>query len=416
MSALLLRCAAVPAEFAPHAAIASTPGFVLVDVTIRDGRIERVTPTPVPSRAQHDAGGLNPASGEYEHKFDCCGRVVLPGFIDVHIHGADGFDTMDASSAALTRIAKFVAQHGVTGFYATTMTAAHTETLAATQAAGDFVRNYDDTAGARLLGVHLEGPYISPKFPGAQKASDIRLPASEEFRELIASGPVRLITLAPEQPGADVIIGEACRRGIVPVIGHSNASYEECLAAVDRGATQATHTFNAMSGLHHRRPGVVGAVLSSPLIYAQLIADNIHVHPAAMNILARCKGSGRTILITDAMRATGLPDGEYDLGGQPVTVADGQCRLVDGTLAGSVLTMEKALVNLLGASGWSLGDAWPATSRTAAESLGIAHEYGAIRPGYRADLTILNDDLAVDATIVAGQFVYSTDSLDTEVM
>ncbi len=261
----------------------------------------------------------------------------------------------------------------------------------------DFLANRGQTGpnGARIVGIHLEGPFISPKFPGAQLAESIREPDLAEFAELVDAGPVCMMTMAPEQPGADELMAAMLEADVAIVIGHTDATYEQATDAIARGATQATHTYNAMTGLHHRRPGTLGAVLSNDAIYAQLIADNIHVHPAAMNVLARCKGVERTILITDAMRAAGLPTGEYDLGGQPVTVADGQCRLHDGTLAGSVLTMDVALINFMAASGWPLAKAWPASSRTAATALGLDHELGSIVPGYLADLVVLDPTLQV---------------------
>jgi N-acetylglucosamine-6-phosphate deacetylase len=217
-----------------------------------------------------------------------------------------------------------------------------------------------------------------------------------------------MMTLAPEQPGAHELMAVMLENGVAVVLGHTNATYEQAIEAIELGASQATHTYNAMTGLHHRRPGTLGAVLSNDAIYAQLIADNIHVHPAAMNVLARCKGVERVILITDAMRAAGLPTGEYDLGGQPVTVKDGQCRLHDGTLAGSVLTMEQALINFMAASGWPLAKAWPTSSRNAATALGLDHELGSIAPGYLADLVVLKRSLRVAATIVGGTVVWSS--------
>jgi N-acetylglucosamine-6-phosphate deacetylase len=241
-------------------------------------------------------------------------------------------------------------------------------------------------------------------------ASQIRPPDLEEFAGLVAAGSplsaVRIITLAPEQPGAHALIQRARAQGIVVVAGHTNATYEECEAAVVLGLSQATHTYNAMRGLHHRQPGALGAVLSDDAMDAQLIADNIHVHPAAMKILARCKGVERILLITDAMRAAGLAPGEYELGGQPVTVKDKECRLADGTLAGSVLTMEAALANFMAASGLSLSQAWPATSRTPARALGLEDELGSIAPGYRADLVLLDRELQVVATVVGGRVIY----------
>lgn len=336
--------------------------------------------------------------------FDAGGCVVLPGFIDLHIHGSAGYDTMDDTPKSLPAISRFLVRHGVTGFTPTTMTAPHPPTLAA-------VKNVTAALavpmpGASILGVHLEGPYISPRFPGAQAKENIRPANPAEFSELLAAGPVKLITLAPEEPGADALIDAALAAGVRVIIGHSAAGYEQAIASFDRGISQATHTFNAMTGLHHRQPGVVGAVLTDDRIFAQLIADTVHVHPVAMNVLARCKGPDRLLLITDAIRATGLPDGESELGGQPVFVRDGQCRLADGTLAGSILTMDGALRHFLAATGWPLEKAWPVTSRTPAVALGVDGEYGAIAPGHRADLVVLDDRLKVVATIVGGRMVY----------
>lgn len=363
------------------------PGFVTGALRIAAGRIAEVAP-------RLDSGSTP--------ELDATGCTLLPGLIDVHVHGAAGYDTMDAGQEALQAMATFFARHGVTAFLATTMTAPHAPTLAAV--AG--VAAHTPVAGARLLGVHLEGPYLSPKFPGAQLADAIRLPDLEEFLELVDAGPVRMITLAPEQLGAAALMAVARARGIVIVAGHTDATYAEIEAAVEDGLSMATHTYNAMSGLHHRQPGTLGAVLSDDRIYAQLIADNIHVHPAAMNILARCKGPDRTLLITDAMRATGLPEGAYDLGGQAVTVRGQECRLADGTLAGSVLTLERGLKNFMAASGWPLDKAWPAASRTAAQALGLDHAMGSIAAGYAGDLVLLDEELEVVATIVAGEIVY----------
>lgn len=404
MSRLEIRNAAIPAEFAPDAptdtSVAVPAGFVRAHVLVEGDRIVAVTPADAGTPLTADIG----ADGGMDAVFDAAGNVLLPGFIDVHVHGADGRDTMDATPEALAALAKFKVRHGVTGFLPTTMTAPVADTLAAVANVAAAGTSPGD--GARVLGVHLEGPFISPVFPGAQKAEDIRLPDLTELRALVEAGPVRMITLAPEQPGADALMAWLREQGIIIVAGHTNADYDACIAAVDRGVSQATHTYNAMTGLHHRKPGVLGAVLSDDRIYAQLIADNIHVHPAAMRVLARCKGPERTVLITDAMRAAGLPEGEYDLGGQPVTVRDGQCRLADGTLAGSVLTMEHALANFMDASGWTLAQAWPTTSRTPAEALNLGPEFGNIRPGAWADLTLLSADLTVVATIVRGRVVF----------
>lgn len=390
LSALQLRHGLLPAEFAPNTPpTANIAGFVTGDVLTVGEKIQRVGDITADQTAV---------------TLDATGCFVLPGFIDVHVHGGDGYDAMDATPEALTQMANFFAQHGVTAFLATTMTAPHDAILAAVAAVGQWGETI--TTGARIIGVHVEGPYISLKFPGAQPAAYIRPPSLAEFAELTAAGPVQMITLAPEVEGAAVLIAAARQQGVTVVWGHTNATYEECVLAANRGVTQATHTYNAMSGLHHRKPGVLGATLTLDQIYAQLIADNIHVHPVAMNVLARCKGVERTVLITDAMRAAGLPEGEYELGGQPVTVSEGSCRLVDGTLAGSILTMERALANFMAATGLPLAAAWPATSRTPAQSLGLGQRYGALTPGYQADLVVLDVGLQVVATVVGGQVVY----------
>ena len=383
-----------------------------------------------------DAGTISALSGDIRPEsicsFDATGCIVLPGFIDIHVHGAVGHDTMDASVAALGEMARFFATHGVTGFLPTTMSAPPEQITDAIHFVGEAISilssctnvagadilsscanvasadisTSDTQSGARILGTHVEGPFISPRYPGAQPAEQIRPPDLAEFEQMRQAGPIRMITLAPEEPDALKLISVANRHGIASVVGHTNATFDGCQQAFAAGANQATHTYNAMSGLHHRNPGTLGAVLSDDRIYAQLIADNVHVHPAAMKILARCKGVEQTILITDAMRAVGLPPGNYELGGQSVSVQDGECRLADGTLAGSILTMEAGLANFIEATGIPLCDAWPVCSRSPAQALGLAHEFGSIARGYHADLVVLDQALTVVATIVGGHVVY----------
>ncbi len=372
----------------PVADPGQSAAFVPLALTIRGGRIASVNEAPDAALPTLDVSGC----------------TILPGFIDLHVHGGAGHDTMDATPAALAAMAAFFAQHGVTAFLPTTMTAPHVDIRRAVAAVGALSTQSPD--GARMLGVHVEGPYISPVYPGAQPASFIRPPELAEFAELLRAGPVRMITLAPEVRGADALIAAAQDAGVIAVWGHTNATYEECARAAGLGITQATHTYNAMSPLHHRKPGALGATLLLDTIYAQLIADNIHVHPGAMALLARCKGIERTVLITDAMRAAGLPDGAYELGGQGVTVQNGACRLADGTLAGSILTMDQALVNFMAATGLGLATAWPVTSRTPAQALGLAAEFGSLAVGYQCDLVLLDADLAVVATVVGGEVVY----------
>ncbi len=366
-----------------------------------------------------DGGLVGPWLGEDEEVdgpfLDAADCILLPGFIDVHIHGSGGADVMDATAESLATISSFLVRHGVTGFYATTVTASRAETLAAVANVARFCSQacsdggIDSPVGARILGVHLEGPYISGKYPGAQNPAFVRPPSAPEFEELLDAGPVRMITLAPEEEGAGTLIEMALDANVRVVLGHTAATFDEARAAIDTGVSQATHTFNAMTGLHHRQPGTVGAVLSDDRIYAQLIADGIHVHPAAMRILGRCKGPTRAILISDAIRATGMPEGRYDMGRLPVFVQDGACRLEDGTLAGSVLTLDAALRNFMSATGWPLVQAWPTTSLSQAQAMGIDDEVGRISRGARADLTLLDTESRVVATIVGGRLAYLRD-------
>jgi N-acetylglucosamine-6-phosphate deacetylase len=436
MPALLIRNGALPVEFlaedtgygtSPHPSLhppQTGEGWGIPYSSFAPGDLllqgERIAAVHTPETGEQNPARrhrLTPAPGA-DHDLrilDASGCIVLPGFVDVHVHGAVGADTMDATAEGLAEMARFFARHGVTAFLPTTMTAPFSDIRRAVAAVanagwrmvdGKWQMSGLPPEGARVLGVHLEGPYISPQFPGAQPAAFIRPPSLEEFHTLLTTGPIRMITLAPEASEAEALIRTARAHNVVAVMGHTNATYEECKAAISWGASQATHTYNAMRGLHHRRPGTLGAVLSHDEIDAQLIADNIHVHPAAMKILARCKSIAHTLLITDAMRAAGMPPGVYDLGGQLVTVADGQCLLPDGVLAGSLLTMERALANFMAATGLSLAEVWPASSRTPARTLGLDGEIGSLSPGFRADLVLLNYRLEVEATLVGGAPVY----------
>lgn len=329
---------------------------------------------------------------------------VLPGFLDLHVHGGGGHDTMDADPEAVNGMGQFHARHGTTGFMPTTTTAAKERIRESVAAVAEAAQR--GMAGARILGVHVEGPFISPDYPGAQNPEYIVPPDLAFVDELMTCGPVRLMTIAPEIPGGQELIHALDRHGIVPVMGHTACTWREAQAGSAWGVRQATHTYNAMRGLHHREPGALGWVMQDPAIYAQLIADNIHVHPGAMRILALCKSFARILLITDAIRATGLPEGIYDLGSLPVTVRDGACRLPDGTLAGSVLTMERALDHLITATQSDLAHAWPASSLTAAQSCGLEGKLGRLQAGYWADLTLLTGTLEVAATIVNGTLQY----------
>ncbi|GLV54021.1 N-acetylglucosamine-6-phosphate deacetylase [Dictyobacter sp. S3.2.2.5] len=336
---------------------------------------------------------------------DASGCTIVPGFIDVHVHGAAGYDTMDATPEALHGMAEFFAAHGVTSFLPTTVTAEHTALLAAIANVAQCQQSYQ--RGARILGVHLEGPYLSEVHPGAQPVQHIRPADRAEYTQLFAQDNIRLISLAPEKAENLALIEYARSQGAVVAVGHSAASYDDVMQAVKAGLTQACHTFNGMAGLHHRTPGTVGAVLSCDDIYAQVIVDLIHLHPAVVKLLVRAKGTARTVLITDAIRAAGLPDGIYDLGGQSVSVRQGVVSLTHGnSLAGSTLTMDQALRNVMKATGLPLVEALPMATSVPARSLGLDADLGSILPDYLADLVLLDQNLQVQATIVLGNVVY----------
>jgi len=330
---------------------------------------------------------------------DAHGGHLLPGFIDVHVHGAVNADSMDDDASALPRMARFFARHGVTSFLATTWSASHGDTLRALQRIADAAIPAD---GAQLLGAHLEGPYFEHKYCGAQDPRVIRRAARAEYEQYLDVGVIRLLSLAPEYEENLGLLDECVRRGIVVSLAHSGANYEQTMQAIERGLRHSTHTFNAMSAFNHRQPGAVGALLTSPHVVCELIADGIHVHPAAMRLLTQAVGPARVVLVSDAMRAAGMPDGSYPVDDRIIEVRDGRAVLPDGTLAGSVLTMDAALRNFIAASGLPLEYAWPATSLNAARDLGIAGRKGALAPGMDADLVLLDDELRVVTTLVQG--------------
>jgi N-acetylglucosamine-6-phosphate deacetylase len=334
--------------------------------------------------------------------------VLLPGFIDLHVHGAVGHEVMDADPQALVAMAKFYARHGVTGWLATTWTASQPDILKALEAVKALMQS--GTGGAAILGAHLEGPYLNAGRSGAQDTALIRPASLQETQPLLDSGIVRLVAIAPEVLANLALLDECVKRGITVSAGHTAATYEDMQAAVQRGLTQTTHTYNAMSPLNHRQPGVVGAALTMPELRCELIADNIHVHPAAMRILQQAKGTNGLILITDAIRATGLADGVYPISAhdpRPITLKEGAARLADGTLAGSVLTLERGLRNLMDATGKSISELWPATSLNAARAIGLSASKGRLEPGMDADLVLMNLDCEVIVTLVGGEIVYS---------
>jgi N-acetylglucosamine-6-phosphate deacetylase len=365
-------------------------------VEITGERISAVRPAP----ADGTMGSPEPV------RVDAGGAYVAPGYLDVHTHGAGGDDTMDADPAAIDRIGRSLARHGVTAFLPTTVTgagAAIDAAIAAVRGAGR------DPTAAVPLGVHLEGPYLAADHRGAQPVEHLRDPDAEEYDRWFAGGAVRLITLAPELPGADALLTAAAAAGVRCAVGHSGASYAAVRHAADLGLDQATHLFNGMAPLHHRAPGAVGAVLTDGRVRAQLIADGVHLHPAVVALVVRAKGPEGVLLVSDAMRATGLPDGVHDLGGHEVRVMDGVPRTAEGGLAGSTLTLDAAVRNVRAWTGLPVADCVRMATATPAAAMGWDGERGRLAPGCRADVVVLERDLRVRCTVIGGRLAHHRD-------
>ena len=353
------------------------------DIEIEDGKILRV--------------GKDLPRKEEDLAVDCAGSyTVVPGFVDVHIHGCAGADTCDATREALEAMAAFLLAHGVTSFCPTTMTTSRETIQAALLAAKDMM-DHPMEGGARVVGVNIEGPFIAKERKGAQKEEDILPPDFPLFQRFYeeSGGIVRLVDVAPEQPGGLEFVEKASQLCTVS-IAHTTADYDQAKAAFDKGVTHATHLFNAMSGLHHRKPGVVGAVFDDSRVRGELICDGFHIHPAVLRAAFRLLGD-RALIVSDSMRANGMPEGEaFDLGGQMVTVHQGKALLPDGTIAGSVTNLHQEIKNLV-SFGVPFEQAVKAATLLPARAIGLDGEIGSIAPGKRADLVVLDENLDIAA-------------------
>lgn len=338
--------------------------------------------------------GENLAALPGEETLDLQGDFVLPGFVDAHIHAFRGYDTMQGEDA-IRQMARDLYQEGVAAFLPTTMSADVQETRRAI-AAIRRVMDAPEMHSARVLGAHMEAPFLSPQKAGAQRKECFLLPSWEAFLDLTGGdiAAVRVITMAPELPGAEDFIREATAHGIRVSIGHTAATDEQVHQAADWGATRVTHTYNAQTPFSHRAPGVPGAALVDDRLFAEFIGDGVHLHDDAVKVLLRCKGAEKAVAITDSMEAAGLPDGEYALGGQAVTVRGQEARLHDGTLAGSVLLMRKAFVHLLTRYGQTPEDAARICTQNPARSIIAADEVGLLCVGANAPLTRWSADFA----------------------
>ncbi|WP_291569217.1 N-acetylglucosamine-6-phosphate deacetylase [Clostridium sp. UBA4548] len=340
-----------------------------------------------------------------EHKYkkleiiDAKGQYVGPGLIDIHIHGSGGRDTMDGEIEALKVISKTIAKNGITGFLPTTMTMDKEHIYKAFEVIRTAMNSEMD--GATVLGCHVEGPFINKKYKGAQNPNHIMRPDFNFIKDYLDI--IKIITLAPEKDENHNFLNKVSKyKEIVLSIGHTNATYEEAMKSIESGIGHATHLFNAMTPLNHREPGVVGAVLGSN-ITCEIIADTIHVHPGVFPMLKAVKGTDKLVLITDSMRAGCMKEGIYDLGGQEVTVKDNSARLKDGTLAGSVLTLNKAVKNFYEHSNIELYEAVNMASLNPAKVIGIHKDKGSLTIGKHSDIIIFDNAFEVSKTIINGR-------------
>lgn len=374
----------------------ATNASLIGNIFIENGKIKEVATSITTVADSHiDATGKN--------------WTVVPGFIDVHIHGSSSFDTMDATPEALNGLASALPREGTTSFLATTMTQSDEAISAALHNASLFTA---DETQAEMLGVHLEGPFLSVKRAGAQPVEHMIAPSSELFNKWqeISGNRIKLVTMAPELENGLDFIKDVTKSGVVASLGHTDATSDVVHSAVEAGANHITHLYNQMSPFHHREPGVVGAAFLEDSLQVEIIVDGIHSHPKAVELAYRQKGASGIILITDAMRAKGLPPGTYDLGGQDVEVTHEDARLPDGTLAGSILTMENAAKNMKAITNCTLAELVAMTSTNAANQLGLVNK-GKIESGKDADLTIIDEDWTVQLTICRGNLTYSKEEL-----
>src|SRR5216683_5090685 len=384
--------------FLLHTARALTPTTEIpsAGILVRDGVIEAIGPRQ----------GMSVPAGAQE--ISAVDHTAIPGFVDVHIHGAGGHDVMEGSEEALSGVARTLARHGTTSFVATTVTASPDDTCRSVEGIARYITQQFETLQpkAEVLGVHYEGPFINKARRGVHPAEWVQLPNAELLQRFMqaAAGKARILTIAPELSGATPCIDAARSLGMVVSIGHTDATYEQARAAVAHGAHHATHVYNAMRPFTHRDPGVIGAVLTTPEVTAELIADGIHVDEIAMKVLLQAKGTQGVVLISDGTSATGMPDGEYMLGGLKVTVNGGVCRNPEGRLAGSTLTLDRALRNIVGL-GIPLADAVRMLTLNPATLLGIEFKKGALRTGADADIVLLSDGLEIERVWARGTVV-----------
>jgi N-acetylglucosamine-6-phosphate deacetylase len=346
---------------------------------------------------------------------DVQGGLLVPGFIDIHVHGGGGYDCMTGTTEAVIGMSQYHASFGTTSIVPTTLTASQDQLEQVVKAIAASCHTEEQAVGADILGIHLEGPFLNPIRCGAQNSNQMRLPAREELEAYInhSNQHIRLITIAPEMQGAEEVIRYAVSRGITVSIGHTDASYEQVKQAVEWGATHVTHLFNGMRPLHHREPGTAGTALLLDDLMVEVICDGVHVHSELLPLIYKQKSKDRVVFITDSIAAAGLPCGDYELAGLPVRTEEKQVRLINedgslGNLAGSSLTMLESLRNGLAFSNLSLLELLPSLTMNPAKQIGVQNHKGSIEIGKDADLLLLDDQLELKAAYVRGSKVFDS--------
>lgn len=358
-------------------------------VWITNGKLTRIEPTQEMEKIEGD-----------DERIDGKGMWLLPGMIDVHIHGANGYDMMDGTEDSIQEVSRACAATGCTSFLATSVSSTMEDLLNMIRSVKSVIGREQ---GARIAGIHLEGPYLNPKRKGMQNEKYLRHPNLEEIKLIFqeAGSLIKMVTIAPELPGGLELISYLKEQDVVIAVAHSDATYEEAKLAFAAGASHVTHCFNGMRPIHHRDPGMIVAAFEEPHVSLQAIVDQVHLHPAIVRLMHRLKGPAGMVLITDALQAMGLGDGTYMFGGHHVTVSEGIARLADGTLASSTVTMNEAL-RLTVANGISMEDAVHMASTTPARILDLSHK-GKIEVGYDADLVLMDESYQVQWTMIEGK-------------